>query len=294
MSISGSTTAGTSQTVTVTAQYASGPNIGLTDTGFTGTIAFSSIDPQAVLPANYTFVAGNNGVATFTDGVTLKTAGSQTITATNIALNTPSSATVSVSPAALNQLAVSAPAAVTAGIAFSVTVTAEDQYGNTIPGYLGTVSFSGGGSGATFSPSSYTFLSGDNGSHTFTGGVTLSAAAGSATGTAETITATDSGNSVSGNINVDDFAVSSFASGDIVVEQINAANNAVTPTNVASPVFLSEYHTTGSQSSAVQSVPIPSAAAGGSNNPLTLGGTAASEGGSFALRRRSLPRIGWV
>ena len=67
-------------------------------------------------------------------------------------------------------------------IAFSVTVTAEDQYGNTIPGYLGTVSFSGGGSGASF-PSNYTFVSGDNGSHTFTNGVTLSSAAGSATGT---------------------------------------------------------------------------------------------------------------
>ena len=51
----------------------------------------------------------------------------------------------------------------------------------------------------------------------------------------------------------------------------------MTPTSTASPVFLSEYHTTGSQSSAVQSVPLPNAASG-SNNPLTLSGTAASEG----------------
>ena len=72
--------------------------------------------------------------------------------------------------------------------------------------------------------------------------------------------------------------VSRFASGDLVVEQINAANNAVTPTSAASPVFLSEYHTTGSQSSAVQSLPVSSTVTGGSNNPLTLSGTAASEG----------------
>ena len=79
----------------------------------------------------------------------------------------------------------------------------------------------------------------------------------------ETITATDSGNSVSGSASVDDYAVSRFTSGDLVVEQINAANNAVTPTSAASPVFLSEYNTTGSQSSAVQTVPVPSTVASG-------------------------------
>ena len=49
---SSSATAGSPVTVTVTAEYASGPNIGITDTGYTGTIAFTSSDPQAVLPAN--------------------------------------------------------------------------------------------------------------------------------------------------------------------------------------------------------------------------------------------------
>ena len=74
-------------------------------------------------------------------------------------------------------------------------------------------------------------------------------------------------------------SVTAFTAGDIVVEQINAANNSVTPTGSASPVFLSEYNTTGSQSSAVETVPVWSTAASGSNNPLTVSGTAGSEGG---------------
>ena len=52
-------------------------------TGYTGTVALSSSDPQAVLPANYTFTtadAGSHGVA-----VTLDTAGTQSITATDTA-----------------------------------------------------------------------------------------------------------------------------------------------------------------------------------------------------------------
>ena len=48
------------------------PN-GTVDTGYTGTIHFTSSDPQAVLPANVTFSPANAGVATVS--VTLKTAG---------------------------------------------------------------------------------------------------------------------------------------------------------------------------------------------------------------------------
>ena len=50
-------TAGTSETFTVTALAATGG----TDTSFLGTIAFSSTDPQAVLPASYTFTAADQG-----------------------------------------------------------------------------------------------------------------------------------------------------------------------------------------------------------------------------------------
>ncbi len=127
VSISSSTTAGSPQTITVTATYASGPNMGLTDTSYTGTVSFSSSDAQAILPANYTFTGANNGVEIFTNGVTLKTAGSQTVTATDTSASGSSTGTVAVSAGSVSQFVVSAPPGVAAGIAFSVTVSAEDQ-----------------------------------------------------------------------------------------------------------------------------------------------------------------------
>jgi fibronectin type 3 domain-containing protein len=72
-----STVAGVSHNFTVTAQDA----FGNTATGYTGTVSFTSSDSQAVLPANYTFVSGDGGVHSFT--ATLKTAGTQSITATD-------------------------------------------------------------------------------------------------------------------------------------------------------------------------------------------------------------------
>ena len=50
-------------------------------TGYTGTVHFTSSDGSAVLPANYTFTAGDAGTHVFS--VTLKTAGTQSITATD-------------------------------------------------------------------------------------------------------------------------------------------------------------------------------------------------------------------
>ena len=78
------TTAGAAHNVTVTALDA----FGNTATGYLGTVHFTSSDGSAVLPANYTFVAGDNGVHTFTNGVTLKTAGTQSITATDTVTGT--------------------------------------------------------------------------------------------------------------------------------------------------------------------------------------------------------------
>jgi hypothetical protein len=68
------TTAGTALTYTVTALDADN-NVA---TAYTGTVHFASTDPQAVLPPAYTFTAADQGTHTFS--VTLKTAGSQTIT----------------------------------------------------------------------------------------------------------------------------------------------------------------------------------------------------------------------
>src|SRR5262249_12632777 len=50
-------------------------------TGYTGTVHFSSAAAAATLPPDYTFTAADQGVHTFS--VTLRTAGSQTVTATD-------------------------------------------------------------------------------------------------------------------------------------------------------------------------------------------------------------------
>ena len=69
--------------------------------------------------------------------------------------------------------------------------------------------------------------------------------------------------------------LAAFGANHIVVEQINATSNHVTPTSSSSPVFLDEFTTGGT---AVQQLAMPTIASG-SNQPLTLGGTAGSEGG---------------
>src|SRR5262249_9369236 len=78
------TTAGSAFSITVTAQDAGN----LTVAGYQGAVHFTSTDGTALLPADYTFTAGDAGVHTFTNGVTLNTSGQQTITATDTAFST--------------------------------------------------------------------------------------------------------------------------------------------------------------------------------------------------------------
>ena len=54
-------------------------------TGYTGTVQFTSTDGAATLPVNYTFTAGDAGTHTFTGGFTLRTAGFQIVTFTDVA-----------------------------------------------------------------------------------------------------------------------------------------------------------------------------------------------------------------
>src|SRR5439155_206633 len=140
-------TAGSAFSVTVTALDTYGNTAG----GYTGTVHFTGGGTSPTLPANYTFVGGDSGVHTFTNGATLTQAGSRTITATDtVTATTPgSSLTLPDALPISSTLAVSAPANATAGSAFSVTVTALDTFGNTATGYTGTVHFTGGGTGVT-------------------------------------------------------------------------------------------------------------------------------------------------
>jgi uncharacterized repeat protein (TIGR03803 family) len=156
-----STTAGASQTFTLTVVNPDGT----TDTGYTGTVHFTSTDPQAVVPADYTFKATDAGVHTFT--ATLKTAGPQSITATATLGITIAQADITVNPAAASYLVITGPSTATRGVAFSITVTAYDAYGNVATGYTGTLHFTSS-DGTAGLPANYTFTASDAGAHTFT------------------------------------------------------------------------------------------------------------------------------
>jgi hypothetical protein len=69
----------TAYTFTVTAK----DPYGNTATSYRGTVHFTSTDSRAVLPKDYTFTATDNGAHTFTNGVTFKTTGTRSLTATD-------------------------------------------------------------------------------------------------------------------------------------------------------------------------------------------------------------------
>ena len=128
-------TAGGTETVIVTALDA----YGNTDTGYAGSVAITSSDGHAVLPADSFLTNGTN-----TFNVTLETAGTQSVTAT-ATVTTSIAGTesgIAVTPAAATHLVVAGAPGGTAGTAETLTVTAEDPYGNTDPSYTGTVHFS--------------------------------------------------------------------------------------------------------------------------------------------------------
>lgn len=156
------TTVGAAQPLTVTVVDA----FGNASTGYNGTVAFSSSDVQAGLPASYTFTNKDAGVHTFS--ATLKTPGMQSITVKDVAVTTVaatvSGITVTALPAAA--LAVAGFPATTAGVAKSFTVTARDASGNVCSTYTGTVLFSSSDVKAGL-PASYTFTAADAGVHTF-------------------------------------------------------------------------------------------------------------------------------
>jgi predicted outer membrane repeat protein len=168
-------TAGVAGSVTVTARDTEG-NVAL---GYTGTIHFASTDPQAVLPGDYTFVAGDQGVHAFP--VTFETAGTQSITVKDAAdaaiMGTQSAITINAAAATVLTVAGHA-TSVVAGTPGTVVVTIRDAYGNLATDYTGTVRFSSSDAQAT-KPADYTFTAGsglDNGTHTFTNGIMLKTA----------------------------------------------------------------------------------------------------------------------
>jgi hypothetical protein len=158
------TTAGAAGYITVTLRDVYG-NVA---SGYTGMVHFTSSDAKAALPANYTFTAADAGVHTFS--AALKTAGTQSITATDIIVSslTGTDVGIAVNPAVASKFILTAPGSVTAGASFSLTLAVRDAYGNVVTGYTGTVHFSSTDNKATL-PANYTFTTTDKGVHTFTG-----------------------------------------------------------------------------------------------------------------------------
>ncbi|WP_456846392.1 RCC1 domain-containing protein [Cellulomonas sp. P5_C6] len=138
-------------------------------TSYRGTVGLTSTDPKAVLPAPWTFTASDAGSRDLP--VTLVTAPSALITATDPALTSRSIVGVAVQPGPVVTLAVQAPAEVTTGVRFPLTVTARDVFGNAVPTYAGTVALGSTdtGAGGWFTPSQYRFVAADAGTVTFSG-----------------------------------------------------------------------------------------------------------------------------
>lgn len=177
-----SATAGTAQTVRVTALMNGKPT-----SSYRGTVTFTSNDPQAILPARYTFTGADKGTRTFT--VQLRTAGGQTLTVqdagnSSLVATTPA---VTVSPAAAASLALDGLVDAAAGTAQSVTLSAQDAFGNVATGYRGTVGFTSSDAQAVL-PANTAFTAADAGSRSFD--LTLKTA-----GAAQSVMATDAASS---------------------------------------------------------------------------------------------------
>ena len=106
--------------------------------------------------------------------MTLKTAGTQSVTATDTLTSSITGAQGGLIVAAglASQMMLSGATGGTAGTTSSATVKANDSYGNTATSYRGTVTFTSTDAGATL-PAPYSFTSTDSGVHVFTSLIAL-------------------------------------------------------------------------------------------------------------------------
>jgi hypothetical protein len=123
---------------------------------YTGTVHLTSSDGKAILPANYTFLASENGVHTFT--VQLQTAGTQTVTATDTsnASVTATASTSVVAGVAASLVAISGggqSATIQTAFKSNLVVEAFDAFGNPASGTAVTFTAPSTGVSATFSGS---------------------------------------------------------------------------------------------------------------------------------------------
>ena len=160
--LSTSVTAGSAQNITVSPFHGSS-----IVTSYTGTVQFSSTDPQAVLPASYTYTSADAGTHVFP--VTFGTAGAQSITVVDTQnANIAGSESTTVAAAAAASLKVVSGNGQTAQlqgafpVAFDVQVV--DAYGNGVSGVTVTFSAPTSGTSGTFTGTATTAQSVTNAS----------------------------------------------------------------------------------------------------------------------------------
>src|SRR5262249_22007881 len=113
-------------------------------------------DPNAVLPDDTTLVSGSGSF-----GVLLSTSGTRTVTASNVGGGaTGTSPNITVVAGALAQFGVNNPAFFPTGVQQVITVTAQDQFGNTVTTYTGQVHLSSSDPGASFPINNSTMTNG--------------------------------------------------------------------------------------------------------------------------------------
>ncbi|MGE0434750.1 MAG: IPT/TIG domain-containing protein, partial [Planctomycetota bacterium] len=140
---------------------------------YTGTVAFTSSDTGATLPANYTFTASDAGIHVFANAVTLATAGSQSVTVTdtgNNSLTDSGNVTVVAGTATAVEIT-GVTTALAAGGITGATITMRDAAGNVATGYTGVLGFTSTDSLA--SATDVTMLAADTGTKTIASYVTF-------------------------------------------------------------------------------------------------------------------------
>ncbi len=210
-------TAGTGFSVTITGVDQGG-------NGYSGTVTLSASDGQTYTPSTVNLV---NGTATVM--VTLDVADSLKLAATAGSVSG-TSGSITVTSAAASSLSVSAPGTATAGTGFSVTVTGSDQYGN---GYDGVVTLSAS-DGQTVTPSTVTLVNGAatvNVTLDKADVITLSATAGSLTGTSNITVRPAAANSLSFSVEPSNTIAGSAVNPAVAVEVLDQYGNFLTADN---------------------------------------------------------------
>jgi hypothetical protein len=160
-------TTGVAFNVTVTAL-----NGGSIDTAYAGTLHFTSDDPKAVLPPDYTFVPGDTGTHTFS--ATMNSAGpsvgtaNHTITATDIANSAVrgiNGTTVHWNDNVVRTFSLAVPTVDDRTVPYQVEVRALNASFVEMPSYTGTITFVAYHHETV--PPDYTFTPADAGRHTF-------------------------------------------------------------------------------------------------------------------------------